>query len=313
MRRHYLRKRFSFVLKAFFVYSVFFLGVGNCGNQDFKRPIPHYPPSFNCKKASNSLELEICKDEVNSLYDAVLGLLYQIVYSSMSDKDKVALKKEQVQWLWGARASAYKKDVDITKTREFAGYNWIQRLTFEYGNRICHLLKNHQNILEKHFYAELATYATEEEIPPILKVAFLWNLFVHYYEFADLSDKDHSQTSNGYRYYDSETRMVKISDHEWLVIFRGSYLLQTTNRDGGALSFWIVNLAKKGIYRLPVENYAYGKDVVQGYILDVNKNIISIGSGGYMGQKPPVGTMHFRLNKDKTKIKLIKNGADLDN
>lgn len=70
--------------------------------------------------------------------------------------------------------------------------------------------------------------------------------------------------------------------------------------------FGLLTLIKKVYHGLPVENYDRGKDVVQSYIVDVNKNIITIGHGGYMEQKAPEETMHFRLNKDKTKMKLIK-------
>jgi uncharacterized protein YecT (DUF1311 family) len=300
----YLWRKTDFKYKAFFVYITFFLGVAHCGNEDFKCATPHYPPSFDCKKATTPLELEICRDPITSLYDAVLGYLYQSIYIFMNDKDKAALKKEQLQWLWGERVSAYKQDINIIKCREFAGYDWNKRLTLEYGNRICHLLKNHRNVLEKYFYAELAKYATEEEILPILRMAFLWNLFIHYYE-------EDSESSNGERFYDNETRMVKVNDEEWIVALRGQYLLQITNGDGGVFSFWLINSAEKTTRRLFIESKGgdTNENVVRGYIFDVNNDngIITIGCGGYMENgKLPDKITHYRLNKAKTTIEVVK-------
>lgn len=55
--------------------------------------------SFDCRKASNFVENEICKDPELSRLDDDLDLAYQSAIDGKSKSATAALKKQQMKWL----------------------------------------------------------------------------------------------------------------------------------------------------------------------------------------------------------------------
>lgn len=283
-------------------------------------------PSFDCKKAKAGIEKDICNCGTLSRYDAVLAYLYQSLRLLLPTQERDTLKKEQITWLLNDRLIAYKKDIKSRKQYEYnalhSKYNdpnaYIDRLTASYGDRVTYYLTHHQNLLEPFFYDQLGKYSNEEDIFWPFKCAFFWHLFVNYYAKSKLIYDP--ERVDSYRYFDSEEdmRMVRISDHEWLVVFRGNRILQITNGDGGMLSFWIIDHALKTTKLIQVEeNYSQKSnnfiDHIQAYPITVTKDNIVVGNGNHFEpDKKPRAIYYYRLNDAHTRLELVSCDVNPD-
>jgi len=99
-----------------------------------------FAASFNCSKAKQDIELSICSNEELNIIDTELGEVYWAVMKSLTNKQKIKLKKLQREW--------------IRKRDELCAAYEINCLLKAYKNRILELKR----------YSQQNTTSTKYEI-----------------------------------------------------------------------------------------------------------------------------------------------------